>query len=210
MQRIVVVLLLLSGILGLSEEFTGKCVGVADGDTVTVLRDSIPVRIRLAGIDAPESHQDFGTKAKQHMSGLVFGKGVRVVEHEKDRYGRTVADIFVGDVWANLDLVKAGLAWHYKAYSKDARLVAAEESARSAKTGLWSHPNPVPPWDFRRNAKSGGEKKAEADGTGRTVYITKNGTKHHRAGCKYLQGGGTAVDVETVKVTHQPCKVCRP
>src|SRR4051812_23773570 len=78
-------------------DFSGKVVGIADGDTITVLRDRTQVRIRLHGVDSPESGQAFGTKAKAFTSDLVFGKVVTVHPLETDRYGRTVAEVTLSD-----------------------------------------------------------------------------------------------------------------
>jgi len=90
------------------------------------------VRILLEGIDCPESGQDFGAKAKVFTSGLVFGKDVEVKEYNLDRYGRTVARVYVDSKDLSLELVQAGLAWHFKKYSSDVVLAEAEEQARTA------------------------------------------------------------------------------
>jgi len=115
------------------------------------------VKIRLEGIDCPEMGQDFGTKAKQFTSAFVFGKDVEVKEYYPDRYGRMVARVFEGGQDVSLELVKAGLAWHYKQYSKDPVLAEAEDQARRQKKGLLSIPNPVPPWEYRRLHRRQGE-----------------------------------------------------
>lgn len=132
--------------------FSSKVIRVLDGDTIEVLKDRFPLRIRLYGIDTPEHNQDFGTRAKQFTSDKVFGKMVEVVPMDTDRYGRTVAKIYVDDKYLNLMIVAAGFAWWYQHYApKDEDLAKAEREARSAKIGLWSHPNPVAPWQFRRS-----------------------------------------------------------
>jgi endonuclease YncB( thermonuclease family) len=150
---IVLALLVLASSNLFAESFTCKCVGVSDGDTITVLNGRTQVRIRLEGIDAPESHQDFGQKAKQLTSSLAFGKTVTINAVTTDRYGRTVARVIAGGKDVSLELVKAGLAWHYKKYSSDPVLAQAEQEARAAKKGLWSMPNPTPPWDYRHGGK---------------------------------------------------------
>jgi len=139
-----------------NSQLTGRVVGVTDGDTLTVLdAGNRQHKIRLAGIDAPEARQDFGQKAKRHLSDLIFGKSVLVEGTKIDRYGRRVGKILIEGKNANLEMVKAGLAWHFKQYEQeqsveDRRLYAAAEiSARSAKLNIWSMPNPVPPWEFR-------------------------------------------------------------
>jgi micrococcal nuclease len=129
------------------------------------------MKVRLEGVDCPESHQDYGTKAKQFTSDLVFGKEVKVVAKEKDRYGRTVGTVFVDEQNLNLSLVKAGLAWHYKQYSKDETLAQAETDARAAKIGLWSVPDPTPPWDFRRGGSKSSATNKPAEKV--TQQVTK-------------------------------------
>lgn len=133
----------------LGETFTGKCVGVHDGDSLTVMKAGKAVKVRLEGLDCPELGQDFGTRAKRFTSALVFGKEVQVKEYSKDRYGRMLARVSVGGRDVSLEIIKAGLAWHYKKYSSDPVLAEAEERARKAKQGLWSMPSPVPPWEYR-------------------------------------------------------------
>lgn len=132
--------------------FTPRVIGVADGDTITVLQNQQPLKIRLQGIDCPEGGQAFGSVAKRHLSDLVFGKDVTVTPTDMDRYGRTVADIAVGGRDVGLAMVEAGLAWHFTRYSSDPRLAAAEREAREARRGLWRDPNPIPPWEYRHPA----------------------------------------------------------
>jgi len=132
--------------------FSGECVGVSDGDTIKVMRGGTAVKVRLLGIDCPEKKQDFGSKAKQATSDMVFGKTVDVKEAGQDKYGRTLGTVFAEGKNVNLELVKAGLAWHYKQYSKDEALSKAEAEARAAKIGLWSMPA-VPPWEWRKQGK---------------------------------------------------------
>jgi endonuclease YncB( thermonuclease family) len=136
------------------KSISGKVVAVADGDTLTVLDGTTQVKVRLEGIDAPESGQDFGTAAKKALSGKVFGKVVRVEWRDKDKYGRTLGHVHVDGRHVNLELVQEGMAWHYKEYNSDKALADAETKAREAKRGLWSIANPIPPWDFRHGQKN--------------------------------------------------------
>lgn len=135
----------------------GKVVGVADGDTITVLENRIQYKIRLYGIDTPEGHQDFGNRAKQFTADLVFGKTVQVEKMDTDRYGRTVGIVTVGKVCVNEELIKNGLAWVYPKYcniSICGDWYAMEAHARAGKKGLWAHTDPMPPWEFRRNKRA--------------------------------------------------------
>jgi endonuclease YncB( thermonuclease family) len=122
-----------------AEEFSGKVIGITDGDTLRVLREKSPVKIRLHGIDCPESGQDFGTQAKRKTSELAFGQVVKVQEHGLDRYGRTVADVILPDGRSlNRELVRQGVAWWYRKYAPhDSQLSQLEAEARAAKRGLW-------------------------------------------------------------------------
>lgn len=139
---------------------TGKVVSITDGDTLTVLADRQQIKVRLEGIDAPEKGQPFGDKARQELGRLVFGKAVKVQTTGKDRYGRTLGRVFVGETDVNVHLVRQGLAWWYRKYSDDPKLKAAEEAARRARRGLWSDPSPVAPWDWRDQQRKGGAKTA--------------------------------------------------
>lgn len=135
------------------EAFEGKVVSVKDGDTVEVIRAGKAVRIRLAEVDAPEKRQPFGTQAKKFLSDLVFGRQVRVVVSDTDRYGRLVAHLILPDGRdAGREMLKAGFAWWYRQYSKDASLGTLQDEARAARRGLWADPAPVEPWLFRRKA----------------------------------------------------------
>ena len=139
---------------------TGRVVGVTDGDTITVLdAENAQHKIRLAGIDAPEKKMPFGQRSKEQLSDLVFSKQVEVETGKIDRYGRSVGVIFVNGRDANLAMVNAGLAWHYKQYQKeqtasDRLLYAhAEEQARLGRIGLWRDNYPTPPWDYRKGQR---------------------------------------------------------
>src|SRR5438309_890048 len=136
---------------------SGRAVAIADGDTITVLDSSdTQHRIRLEGIDAPESHQAFGSRSKQNLSDLIFGKDVTVIYYKTDQYGRLVGKILIDGRDINLEQVKAGMAWHYKEYEReqtpaDRELYAkAEDEARKARRGLWVDPEPIEPSQFRR------------------------------------------------------------
>lgn len=144
-----------------AETLHGRIVGVSDGDTVTILdSSSVQWKIRLMGIDAPEKKQAFGGKSKEHLSNLVFDKEVTVEYTKKDKYGRTVGKIVADGVDANLEQVKAGMAWHYKQYEKEQTIKDrssysdAEDVARTGKHGLWVDIDPIPPWDWRKAEKA--------------------------------------------------------
>ena len=133
-------------------EFTGKVVGVLDGDTFDVFHNGRAERIRLNGIDCPEKGQAFGQKAKQIASDLVFGKEVTVQPHGHDKYERTIGEVLLPDgTNVNQELVKEGWCWWYRKYAQgDTVLEGLERKARESKKGLWADPQPVPPWEWRK------------------------------------------------------------
>jgi len=139
-------------------DVVGNVIGVSDGDTIALLDPSNRQhKVRLAGIDAPESRQAFGQRSKEALSECALGKAAIVEGRKVDRYGRLVGKVVVGGADCNLRQIQLGLAWHYKRYEGEqpaldrARYSGEEASAREGKRGLWKHPAPIPPWDFRRH-----------------------------------------------------------
>lgn len=154
-----------------AETITGRVVGVADGDTVTVLdADRTQHKIRVAGIDAPEKKQAFGQRSKASMSDLVFGKDVVVMSSKRDRYGRLVGKVLVADpsctartcpktLDAGLAQITTGMAWWYRQYAREqsaedaGAYEFAEQEARGRHAGLWRDADPIAPWDWRRSSR---------------------------------------------------------
>jgi endonuclease YncB( thermonuclease family) len=112
----------------LAADFTGPVVSILDGNTIEVLHNKHPERIRLNGIDCPEKGQAYGKRAKQAASELVFGKEVTLEPFGKDKYGRTIADVLLPDgTNVNHTLVKEGWCWWYQEYAPgDAELERLE------------------------------------------------------------------------------------
>jgi micrococcal nuclease len=132
-------------------EIAGKVVAIADGDTVTILDESKTQRkIRLAGIDAPEKGQAFGTKARENLAAKVFRQTVRVEVIDVDRYRREVGRIYLGDRFINMEMVTDGFAWRYVQYDRPGEFTDAENDAHENRRGLWVDPEPVPPWEWRK------------------------------------------------------------
>jgi micrococcal nuclease len=149
-------LILLLSLPSLSWAWSGKVVGVTDGDTITVLHAGRGEKIRLWGIDCPEKRQAFGSKAKHATSALAFGKVAEVEPVDVDRHGRNVAIVTVGRTVVNEELVRQGLAWVDVQYCKrpvcrDWEVLQLE--AQEAGRGLWADLHPAPPWEFRRQRK---------------------------------------------------------
>lgn len=133
----------------------GHIVRVSDGDTVTLQSETGTLKIRLAGIDAPESQMPHGREAKSHLAAMVLGKEVQAIFHKKDRYGRTIATLMLNTKDVNLAMLQAGMAWHYKQYEREQTASAAaayaqsETQARTQGVGLWQLEMPTPPWEWR-------------------------------------------------------------
>jgi micrococcal nuclease len=139
-----------------NQETLYKVVKIKDGDTVELLSpDHQNITVRLAEIDCPEKSQAFGQAAKQFTSNICFGKMVKLIGNQHDRYGRTVAQIELENgINVNYEIVKNGYAWQYLAYSHNMELAGLEQHARENKLGLWQDANPTPPWNFRKGEKS--------------------------------------------------------
>lgn len=127
-----------------------KVVGISDGDTLTCLHNRKPIKVRLLYIDAPESAQPFGTRAKQTLSALAFKKQVRLESSGYDRYQRLLAVVYdEQNRNLNLQLVKQGMAWAYR--QTQPIYQQAQQQAQSAKIGLWQDKLPINPADWRAN-----------------------------------------------------------
>lgn len=136
-------------------DFSGEVVGVIDGDTIDVMRDGRSERIRLHGIDAPEKSQAFGRSSKRAASDLAFGEEVTVIEHGRDRYGRTLGEVILPDARSlNQEMVREGHAWRYRKYSDDRTLERLEKTARQENRGLWQDEDAMPPWEYRKAKKA--------------------------------------------------------
>lgn len=178
-----------------ADTLSGYVVGIADGDTVTVLdANHQQHKIRLAGIDAPEKAQPFGERSKQNLAAMVFNKNVIVEWDKQDRYGRTVGKILINGKDANLEQVKTGMAWWYEKYRKEQsqtdqhRYEEAEQQARAQRIGLWKDANPTPPWDWRHGGASTAVEQSCPCGGGASCTgpkgghycITSSGIKNYR------------------------------
>ena len=134
-------------------------VSVGDGDTVRVTsRQGEKVTIRLACIDAPETSQGASGKwSTQTLKGLIQGKSISLKPQVKDRYGRTVAEIYVGNRNINLQMVEVGAAYAYRQYLKQCdrdSYINAEDAASKKGLGVWGPYKPAQvPWEYRRSRR---------------------------------------------------------
>lgn len=135
-----------------AQTFQVKVVKISDGDTFIGLNsDTLQIKFRLLGIDAPEKKQAFSNKSKNHLSSLIYGKTIMVSVQKQDKWGRYLAYAYTPDMKdVSLEMIKAGMAWHFVRYSNSEEYQEAENLARKNKIGLWSDSNPIEPWDFRR------------------------------------------------------------
>lgn len=174
---------------------TGRVVRILDGDTVEVLNATQHTeRVRLGGIDAPEKSQAFGTQAKQRLADLAGGQTVSVDWRKRDRNGRVVGTLLRDDRDLGLQMVREGYAWWYRAFANEQSAVdrvlyeAAEQSARTARRGLWADARPMAPWDYRHQpaptahdlgqCPCGGDQRCTGSRGGR-FCITPSGAKRY-------------------------------
>lgn len=137
-----------------SADVAARVVSVQDGDTLTVLIERHPVRVRLTDIDAPELGQPFGTRSRQSLSELCFGKPAALEVRGRDRYKRTIARVTCAGTDANAEQVRRGYAWTFRRYAPaGSPLHDLQAEAQAARRGLWMDPSPIPPWDWRRNGR---------------------------------------------------------
>ena len=156
MRRILITILIMLPLLSSAQILNGRAVGITDGDTFTLLiNDNEQVKIRIDGIDAPEKKQDFGNRAKEYLSGMIWGQELTVNVTKKDRYGRSIGKVSTPTIKdVGLEMIKAGLAWQYRDYNKDESYAKAERLAREKKKGLWIYKNPTRPQDFRKDHRN--------------------------------------------------------
>jgi endonuclease YncB( thermonuclease family) len=188
---------------------SGKCVGVTDGDSIFVMIDGREQEVRLEGVDCPEFGQAFCKRAKQFTSGLVFGKDVSVKEVTFDNYGRMIGRVFIGETDLSLELVRAGLAWHYKRYSKETQLSDAEVEARRNRRGLWADETPVAPWAFRH--QGGVENQPQEDAPG-DLHGNIKSKAFHNSSCPHYHCKNCIVIFKTReearRAGYHPCGNC--
>ena len=123
---------------------------VVDGDTIRAEAKGKEIKIRLVEIDAPEMNQPFGAQAKNFLNRLLYGKDVTLISQGKDRYGRTLGEIYANGESANALMIKSGFAWVYDRYVKDSSLYKYQDQAKTENLGLWRAKDPIAPWVWRK------------------------------------------------------------
>lgn len=129
-----------------------KIVHIADGDSLTLQAGRNRLKLRLAGIDAPEMKQAFGLQARQSLYQLCWGKDVQYAAKAIDQFGRTVATLRCDGIDVSRAQVERGMAWAAARSANGSHLKMLETAARNARTGLWSDPHPLAPWRFRHGS----------------------------------------------------------
>ena len=144
-----------------AETLVGRIIGVADGDTLTLLDVKKQThKIRLSGVDAPEKKQAFGQQSKLSLSNLAYGRQVTADCPKRDRNQRPVCVVTVADKDVGLQQIRLGLAWRYRDYAREQRPQArrdyerAEQVAQEKRLGLWREDDPTPPWEWRRQQRA--------------------------------------------------------
>ena len=150
-----------------AETVTGTVVNVYDGDTPTVRTGSgEELRIRMRGIDAPEKDQPWGQKSREALARQIDRKRVRVELTGETSYDRVIGTIYLQDgTDINHWMVDRGHAWEYERYNDRLKLKAAEKMAMMAGRGIWSQPNPIPPWAWRQGVRQGDKSRERETGT---------------------------------------------
>jgi len=169
----------------------GHVTRVLDGDTLEVNDQNHHMfRIRLQGIDAPEKSQAYGSQAKEFLTKLTLNHDVEIIWNEKDQYGRLIGKITSEQKDVCLEMISAGLAWHFTKYEQtqseeDRQLYkATEKRVREQRKGLWADPNPRPPWEYRQQQRQEQQKQ-------NFEFMSKNGKNN----------GGPKTDDERVDLT---------
>ena len=201
----------------ITHAWTGKVVGVTDGDTIRVLQNGKQVKIRLYGIDTPEKAQSFGKKAKKFTTNFAANKMADVKPIDTDYRGRTVGLVTIYGKSLNKALVRNGYAWVYRDYCKESfcyEWSKLEYIAKKAKAGLWIEPNPIPPWKWRK-AKRGKTSSTPAfkGGTDFTYHGNISSHVFHRPSCKYYSCRNCTKDFKSRRDAiingYKPCGICK-
>lgn len=151
MEKLILLFLLIS-ILSFADSVKGTVISVSDGDTFRVMINNKNEKIRLFGVDAPEHNQEWGKESREALSKLILGKEILLDIKDRDQFGRAVAVLFVENINVNLEMIRTGNAWYYEFFDKNnSENKKAMENAKKKKLGLWSKPNPIRPYEFKKD-----------------------------------------------------------
>lgn len=204
----------------------GRVISVIDGDLISVLHEGREERLRLFGVDTPDDPQDFGREAWDFTSQTVLGKMVEVTPIEQDRHGNILGIITVNGTTLNSELAKSGLAWVYGRKCTRAECREWKEFESEAKRrggGLWSDPNPIPPWEYRRTfgqaapvASGGRSESSEIVAKDKAIEYRGDIVKriYHAPSCPEYNCRSCIADfkgkIAAEKAGYKPCPICSP
>lgn len=209
---------------------------MVDGDTIKVILNGTATNIRLHGIDAPETGQDFGRAAANAMKQLTTGRTVTIQVLDQDRYGRPVAMMYADGANLNEAMLEWGYAWVYTKYctQKFCRdWIMLQDKVKAKRAGLWSGRAPTPPWEWRHGGAVASSAPAPAMyGLASSVKnpttkaasqeIAAGGPysgnvqshKFHRPGCKHYNCKNCTAKFATREQAkaagYSPCGICKP
>ena len=185
-------------------------VSVTDGNTIKVRIGSELQTVRIIGYDAPETTQPFGDKATLYLKALLEGREV-ILESDvqaTDKYGRRLYHVWLPQVLVGELMLLSGLGQlmtippnvrHSDYYQR------VQTQARSVGLGIWAVPFPT-----GKAIQGKTQRKTPQEGSD-TVFITRTGSKFHRAGCRYLRYSAIPIKrSEAIAQGYSPCSVCRP
>ena len=210
-----------------SEDTTFPVQKVIDGDTVEIQYEGKPTKVRLIGVDTPETvhpHkpvQVFGKEASAFIRNLLMGESVylRFDREMRDKYGRLLAYLYRAPdgLFVNLEIVRQGYGQAYTRYPfKHMELFRHyEHRAREARKGLWDKTTHSKTASRSANSQTDGQvptaiQPAPTAPDEIEVYITTSGTKYHRAGCRHLRRSQNAIPLKDAVKRYSPCSVCKP
>jgi len=198
------VIMLIATMLPVSaESFTGKVISVADGNTLMVVSNNRAVKIRPAGVDAPDLDQAYGPQAREFLENLVKGKNVWVDVKKQDHYRRLVAPVIVDGLDVSVALAAAGMAWYDSKTAGNGQIAMADAEAQAKKIGLWSQPNPIPPWDFRQQRRGPIPNAVMNGGGGYQFQDARTSPSSSSAGGKRTDYGFVPVQNQSAESTFQ-------
>lgn len=177
-------------------------VGISDGDTLTCLDKRTQFKVRLLYIDAPESTQPYGHKAKQALANLVFKKQVRLEYIGYDRYQRLLAVVYDEQAHnINLSLVQKGMAWAYPEIPSIYE--SAMRKAKQEKKGLWQDKSPINPSDWRKVYSS--DKRSDFDWTWQKRWKKRPLVKESSLDCRKVLRCRDFSDYQSAKRYFDQC-----
>lgn len=137
------------------ESIVGEVTKVIDGDSFKVKSaEGKEYEVQIEGTDAPELKQPYGKESTEALRKILGDAKVRVTWLKKDNFERPLAQVYVGDLHVNAEMIRTGNAWHFKRYNQSQKLAELEIEAKNNKRGLWSTDNPQTPWDYRKENRA--------------------------------------------------------